>query len=1288
MAERDIRTHEVTFCSRVSKWADSIFENNPAFSFKRTEIEESKGIKRKRSDLRVYGANNKLILAGEVKLPGTADGRNAYNFALVDDSCHKASNAGAEFFFTWNVNKFVLFDSKLWHLPIMERHVKDYDLGLDLDNPDDVSRPEVEKRVQKFLADFFADLQSIMDGKQPDWGMPPDEFFIRAFESHISWPVKLTAEFLWAKSAAEKQFDALLQEWMAGDQGWQVIRNDPNVWRMLIDRAARTLCYVFCNRLLFYESVRRKFDELTELDVPKRASSAGELYLHFQKTFQKAVDATGDYETLFYPAEKDWAGPLIFGHEHSLEAWRSVLENLRPFNFKEIRTDILGGIFKQLIAPEERHKFGQHYTNEDLVDVVNAFCIRHAEANLLDPAGGSGSFVVRGYHRKAWLKHNERLKHASVSHQDWLRQIYVVDISLFAAHLCTLNLAARDIRDEENYPRVRRGNFFEVAAAMAKKQPFCLLPQGLQGERTTGPVYLPPLDAVVGNPPYVRQELIPRRGQNGVKPMQAKEDLLELCAELWPNLKLSGRSDLHCYFWPAATHFLKEKGWFGFLVSSSWLDVEYGFALQSWVLTNFKIHAILESNAEPWFEDARVKTCAVILQRCDDPAERNAQLVKFVRLDAPLKTILGERPDENARQTAAEEFRAEILACKKNATRDGWRVVVKKQKDLWADGLRAGRLFEMQKQRDLAEGGKGINPAEGDDEESDANGGYDENGNGLLHDDGGIGYGPKYGGGKWGKYLRAPNLYFQIMERYANRFVPLGEITTIRFGVKSGCDAFFMPRDVSRKFLEDYSKLEWNDVPLHTHCKRAEVESGKVKLILAGDGTVHPVEAEYLKPEVHSLMTVSRPVIAASELDRLVLFVSKPMSELKGTYVQKYLRYGEHNSFASKKSKAVPVPLRPTCAGREPWYDLTYTKCGHLVWPKSQQYRHVIVHNKNRLIVNCNLYDVTVVDEKECSPELLAAVLNSTLVGLIKIYFGRYAGTEGNLKTEVVDVNLLEVPDPRHVTKAVARKLQDAFAKLCQRDTRGMVEEEFMECRQSERIKKLAEKPVALPTELTMPDRRALDLAVFELLGVSDAAEREKLCDELYHETAKHFRQIRIVEVQKQEQRAGTDGREFRTDELAADLWDSLPSADKQPLVEWIAAQVKASDGFTVDVPEGHANLPDATDMLDANTIFFRHSKGGKAGAPPLALPSRAHAEMVFTLARQNIHGALPLPKSEKAAQVLQAGLTQRLVALAAKADELARSRTGDEKRATELAALLEFWLIHGKPRREPKEKE
>jgi methylase of polypeptide subunit release factors len=1271
MSSKDLRTYEVTFCSRVSKWADSLFESNPSLPFKRTEIEQSKGIKRKRSDLRVYGANKQLILAGEVKLPGTVEGRNAYNSALVEDSYQKASGAGAEFFFTWNVNKFVLFDAKKWQLPIMERRVKDYDLGLDLDNPDDVSRAEVETRIQKFLAEFFADLQAIAEGKQPDWGMPPDQFFIRAFESHVSWPVKLTAEFLWAKSAADKTFDALLQEWMAGDQGWTVIRNDPKVWRMLVDRAARTLCYVFSNRLLFYESVRTKFSDLKELHVPKKASSTSELYAHFQKTFQKAVEATGDYETLFYPYEKDWAGPLIFGHEHSLDAWNSVLENLRPFNFKEIRTDILGGIFKRLIEPEERHKFGQHYTNEDLVDVVNAFCIRKGDDKVLDPACGSGSFLVRAYHRKAHLD-------PSRVHQERIAEIFGSDISLFAAHLSTLNLAARDINDEENYPRIARRNFFEVR----DDKPFCQLPQGLRGERKLGPIYLPPLNAVVGNPPYVRQELIARRNDKPKpKPMQAKEDLLELCAKLWPNLKLSGRSDLHCYFWPTATHLLADGGWFGFLVSSSWLDVEYGFALQAWVLTNFKIHAILESNAEPWFEDARVKTCAVILQKCDDPADRNAQLVKFVRLDVPLAEILGERKDENARQEAAEKFRDAILRCKENKARAGFRIVVKRQKDLWENGLRAGKLFQLQKQRDLAEG---VVPA---DEAEDDKNGFDENGNGILHEAAGI-YGTPYGGGKWGKYLRAPNLYFQIMEHYASRFVLLGEIAAIRFGVKSGCDAFFMPSDVSKNFLEDYSKLEWNDAPLHTHCKRAEVESGEVRLVEAGDGTVHPVEAEYLKPELHSMMTIHRPVVKAGDVKSRVVMVSKSKEQLTGSYVLKYLRYGETNPVTTnKKANALTVSKRATCANRDPWYDLTYTRPGQLIWAKGQQYRHVVVFNKHRLTANCRLYDVTLIDEISELAEVFAAIANSTLVAYFKTFYGRYTGTEGSFEMMAVDLNLLEIPDPRHVTKAVAKKLRDAFDELSKRDTQPMVEAAFMECRSSERIKKLAEKPIELPQELKMPDRRALDLAVFELLGMGNAEEREKLCDELYWETAHHFRQIRIVEVQKQEQRAGAEGREFRTDELAADLWDSLPEEDKQPLVTWIAAQV--SDGMPVTIPEGHASIPDANDFLAASTVFFRQPTAvGKTVVQPVALPSRAHAEIVHLLTQHGFHGALALPKTEKAAHSLQVQITKRLAGLAAKANELSRSRTSDEKKAMELARLLEFWMVRGKQSREATQKE
>ena len=288
-------------------------------------------------------------------------------------------------------------------------------------------------------------------------------------------------------------------------------------------------------------------------------------------------------------------------------------------------------------------------------------------------------------------------------------------------------------------------------------------------------------------------------------------------------------------------------------------------------------------------------------------------------------------------------------------------MVVKQQQELWQDGLRAGRLFAMQKQRDLAEGIKG-SPDNGDEEENGENGTtYDENGNGMLHDSPDSGYGPAYGGGKWGKYLRAPDLYFRIMERYGKRFVPLGEIATIRFGVKSGCDAFFMPRDVSADFLEKYSKLDWNEAPLMTHCKRAEVESGNVKLIEAGDGTVHPVENKYLKPELHSLMNVqssadlSTPIWIAS----FCWFPSRWMN-LKGTYVRSiFATANTHIRLQEKQSRACAKAFN-SVPHRDPWYDLTYTKPGHFFgqWLSNIGMSSSIIRKTDHC--NCNLYDVTV----------------------------------------------------------------------------------------------------------------------------------------------------------------------------------------------------------------------------------------------------------------------------------------------------------------------------------------
>lgn len=678
---KDLRENEVAFCGEVKSWADALFSGRSEWPFSQAKIEQYGIGNNKRSDLRFFRrANNTPVLAGEVKLPGTPEGRSPYDSVLMQDAFNKADNIQAPYFFTWNINTFVLFDRSKWNVPMIERRVKEWNLGLTLSSPEDCVLPHIQTRIRdKFLPQIFEEFAAIVEGKLAEWGMPPDDLFIRSLESHLDWPVIGTRDYLLQASEKDSSFAALLQSWMATEMNWTFDSSDPENWRQTLERAARSLCYVFCNRAIFYEAIRAKYsDSLDELKMPSsRSNDQHRIYEHFRNQFQQAVLASGDYEPIFYPQVDDWAGAQVFASDMARQGWNGVFTNLSHYNFRQIPHDIIGGIFQKLISPEERQKFGQFYTNEDIIDIINAFCIRRASDIVIDPACGSGSFLVRAYHRKAWLSEQKAGGRSHYAHRkkhwELLEEIYGCDIALFAAHLATLNLAARHIGDEENYPYIARSNFFEAAG---RRDHFTTVP-GLRkptGEKEKRIVELVAVDAVIGNPPYVRQEHIPKQAElkrqkgetkqaHDSRLKTAKEYMQEFCNQLWPGLKLSGRSDLHCYFWPVAAHLLKNEGLFGFLTSSSWLDVEYGFTLQGWILKHFKLVAVLESLDEPWFQDARVKTAVTIVQRCDDENARMANTVKFVRFLRPVGEILGHRPygDEESRQNATDSLRRLIL---------------------------------------------------------------------------------------------------------------------------------------------------------------------------------------------------------------------------------------------------------------------------------------------------------------------------------------------------------------------------------------------------------------------------------------------------------------------------------------------------------------------------------------------------------------------------------------------------------------------------------------------------
>src|SRR5260221_3742236 len=290
MPSKDYRQHEVNFCSEVSKWADSWFQSHPEFPFGNSDIESFSRGRNKRSDLRFYerktGSKGKLILSGEVKLPGTPLGRSPYDTALMTDAYNKATAENCQYFFTWNVEQWVLFDRSIWDAPTMhDRVVGHWELGRRVDIPSDITRPDVKVKIfSDFLPKVFSDIARILAGEtKGDFSLAPSEFYIAVLESHLSGPMGPVRELqnhLALTCQKDKLFDSKLGAWMR-EQQWNFDRNDQESWREAMDRAARSMVYVLSNRILFYQAVRLR-NRLPELAIPKTASTP-ELALKYLK---------------------------------------------------------------------------------------------------------------------------------------------------------------------------------------------------------------------------------------------------------------------------------------------------------------------------------------------------------------------------------------------------------------------------------------------------------------------------------------------------------------------------------------------------------------------------------------------------------------------------------------------------------------------------------------------------------------------------------------------------------------------------------------------------------------------------------------------------------------------------------------------------------------------------------------------------------------------------------------------------------------------------------------------
>jgi len=1153
---------EWTLTAQIASWIDEIVRDRPDLPFSSAKVEERRRGSAKRRDLTLYDRHGKAAITGEMKMPDSPEGRTPFQESLVKDAHDKADQIGVQYFFTWNVNRCVLWRTFEQGKAITERDIEHFAVfTTPLRNSDEITHPRSEERIKEFLILFLERCAGLWRGDQPLSFMPLDERFLVIWESSLEQPVAQTLREIATRYLKDNDFTLALDKWMRDEQKWTISHKDEDVIRDNLDRAAKLTSYVLANKIIFYKALRRRFAKMRAMKIPDSITTGEELQAALADSFEHAAEVSKDYETVF---KGDYGDTLPFLSDDAVDSWRDLVHQTDGFDFTQLDYEVIGQVFERMFSTEERHKFGQHYTRSEVVDLINAFCIRNADAKVMDPACGGGTFLVRAYTRKRDLSGRQ------LGHQQLLQQLYGIDISAYPAHLTTINLATRDLIDRANYPLVARKDFFETLVDEAIFQ----VPLG-RGDDQLVTLQIGKVDALVGNPPYIRQEKITEyygKKYKAALRKQADNDA--------PGTALSGRSDIHCYFFTHGLTFLNDDGYIGLLTSSTWLDTGYGFRLQEFLLNNFEIVAIFESNCEPWFSGARVTTAATILRRQPDAEKRARNKVKFVLLTEPIADLLTYAPTEDDRRMTFEALRDRIEGMEGkhefSAHLAGPEPVAVRQETLHGMRVRVVRQADLY---NLGCGGIRVTPEDesDDDEASEST---------AVIGDSDISETGDYTGSKWGIFLRAPDIFFKLLQRGGDAFVPLGApgVAAIQRGITSGCDKFFFPRDVTDEALKRFpDRTQFSE---EYGITRHATE--RVRLVRAGDGSPHRIEAEYLEPVVFNPMELENAEVHPQGLVRRLLRVSKSKEELKGTHVLKYIRYGEREGFDNGS----------TCKNRERWYELSIPERGDVLWMMTQRYRHLVPANPDGVVSNKRLFNIRA--ERAVDSEVLCAVLNSTLAALGRYCYGRIQGGDPVMETEVVDVKMMLIPDPRGASENVRLRLVEALDSLKKRQIGHLVA-----------VDGEGDEPSG---DLAMPDRQVLDDAVLELIGITDASERAALREELYTEITRIYRTIRSAEKKMQEfrSRAARKGRPTPRS-IAQEIWELM---EDKPAYRTPLDFAAGADSEEIELPEGKARV--ASDLWNGHSLLV--------GSRNVALQHPLRVAFAKALSDCALHGPVLIP--------------------------------------------------------------